>query len=314
MTDIQYSEGNVTKTLGVRKTAGSLGAVISGVDLASDLSAEAVGAIRRALLANKVIFFRRQHGFDDTWQERLAEKLGGPVAHPTVPVAAGSRYLLEIDAREGEAASSWHTDVTFIPDFPAISILRGIILPEWGGHTLWANTALAYETLPTPLKVLADSLHAIHTNQYDYSEKHSNLHSSGIQEGLRHYEKVFTSTVFQAEHPVVHIHPETGQRALLLGHFVQKFVGLSRSISERVLEILQQHLTKPELTVRWEWQPGDVAIWDNRATQHRAIADFGNQRRHLRRATIRGEAGLGVDGFVSRSIPPEEEKSATKAA
>lgn len=293
---------NTDQGITVRKAAGALGAVLSGVELGSDLSPETVAVIRRELLKHKVIFFRGQHGFDDAWQERLAEQLGGPVAHPTVPVAEGSRYLLELDSKEGEAASSWHTDVTFIPDFPAISILRGIVTPEWGGNTLWANTAVAYETLPEPIRVLADSLHAIHTNQYDYAEKHSNLKTDGISQGIKHYEEVFTSTVFKAEHPVVHVHPETGERALLTGHFISHFVGLNKALSERVLDILQQHLTKPEFTVRWEWQPGDVAIWDNRATQHRAVADFGDQRRHLRRATIRGEPGVGVDGFVSRAV------------
>lgn len=314
MTDIQYADNGATRTLGVKKVAGSLGAIISGADLASDLSRPTVDAIRQALLAHKVIFFRGQHGFDDGWQEELAEKMGGPIAHPTVPVAAGLRYLLELDTKEGEAASSWHTDITFLPDFPAISILRGITLPEWGGNTLWANTALAYETLPTPLKVLAESLHAIHTNQYDYAEKHANLHASGISQGIKHYEEVFTSTVYQAEHPVVHIHPETGEKALLTGHFISQFVGLNKSISDRILDIFQQHLTKPELTVRWDWQAGDVAIWDNRATQHRAIGDFGNQRRHLRRATIRGERAVGVDGFVSRALDEPEPRPVQAAA
>lgn len=293
---------NTDQGITVRKVAGALGATLSGIELASVLSPETVAVIRRELLKHKVIFFRGQHGFDDAWQERLAEQLGGPVAHPTVPVAEGSRYLLELDSKEGEAASSWHTDVTFIPNFPAISILRGIVTPEWGGNTLWANTVVAYETLPEPIRILADSLHAIHTNQYDYAENHSNLKSDAISQGIKHYEEVFTSTVYKTEHPVVHIHPETGERALLTGHFISHFVGLNKALSDRVLDILQQHLTKPEFTVRWEWQPGDVAIWDNRSTQHRAVADFGDQRRHLRRATIRGEPGVGVDGFVSRAV------------
>lgn len=290
------------QSITVRKAAGALGAILSGVDLSSELTPETVATIRRELLKHKVVFFRGQHGFGDAQQERLAEQLGGPVAHPTVPVAEGSRYLLELDSKEGEAASSWHTDVTFIPDFPAISILRGITLPEWGGNTLWANTVAAYESLPEPIRILADSLHAIHTNQYDYAEKHSNLQARGISQGLKHYEEVFTSTIYKTEHPVVHVHPETGERALLTGHFISHFVGLNKSLSDRILDIFQQHLTKPEFTVRWEWQPGDVAIWDNRATQHRAIADFADQRRHLRRATIQGEPARGVDGYLSRAI------------
>lgn len=293
------------ENISVRKVGGSLGAILHGIDLASDLSEETVNFIRNELLKHKVIFFRHQSGFDDGWQEKLAEKLGGPIAHPTVPVAEGSRYLLELDSKEGEAASSWHTDVTFIPEFPAISVLRAIVTPEWGGNTLWANTVAAYETLPEPIKILADKLHAIHSNRYDYAENHSNLNASGIERGVAHYEKVFTSTLYETEHPVVHVHPETGERSLLTGHFIKQFVNLNKGLSDKILAILQEHLTKPEFTVRWQWQPGDVAIWDNRSTQHRAVADFGDQRRHLRRATIKGARAVGIDGFQSRPAPDQ---------
>jgi taurine dioxygenase len=218
-----------------------------------------------------------------------------------VPPAAGSRYLLELDSKEGYAASTWHTDVTFVPGYPAASILRAVIAPDAGGDTLWANAASAYEDLPAPLKTLVDGLRAIHTNDYDYA----GTFNDNDRERLSHYREVFASTVYETEHPVVRVHPETGEPTLVLGHFIRSFVGLSNADSQRLLAVLQDHLTRPENTVRWRWRTGDVAIWDNRATQHRAIADFGLQRRHLRRATIAGEIPVGLDGVKSRAIKPE---------
>lgn len=282
--------------LDVRPIAGSIGAEIRGVNLGQSLSEGTVHSIRQALLRHKVIFFREQTDIDDASHETFASQLGKPVAHPTVPVAAGSKYLLELESKEGYAASSWHTDVTFVDAYPEASILRGIVIPEAGGDTLWANTAVAYETLPESIRAFADSAWALHTNLYDYASQFGRT-----KEQLEQHKSVFASTVYETEHPVVHVHPETGERNLLLGHFVKNLLGVSPADSQRLFQILQDHITKPEHTVRWRWQPNDVAIWDNRATQHRAIADFGTQHRHLRRATIAGTVPVSIDGARSRT-------------
>lgn len=105
---------------------------------------------------------------------------------------------------------------------------------------------------------------------------------------------------------MVRIHPVSGQRSLLLGHFLKNFVGLNQADSARLFSILQDHITRPENVVRWNWQAGDVAFWDNQATQHRAVADFGLQRRTLRRATIKGDIPVGIDGRTSRIIRKEK--------
>jgi taurine dioxygenase len=289
--------------LDVSPVAGRIGAEIRGIELSGELDDRTIGAIRAALVRHKVVFFRDQTALDDVRQEAFAARLGTPVAHPTVPVVEGSRYLLELDSRDGYAASSWHTDVTFVPNYPEASILRGIEIPRAGGDTLWANTVTAYEELPGPLKLLVNGLKAIHTNQYDYA---ANL-GSIPKEQLEKFRAVFASTVYETEHPVVRVHPESGERSLLVGHFVKNFVGLNSPDSQRLLAILQDHITQPENTVRWRWRAGDVAIWDNRATQHRAIADFGPQRRHLRRVTIAGPVPVGIDGQLSRLIKPKPE-------
>ena len=287
--------------------AGRIGAEIRGIELSGDLDDATVAAIRQALVRHKVIFFRGQRHLDDARQEAFAARLGTPVAHPTVPAAEGSRFLLELDSRDGYAASTWHTDVTFVPDYPEASILRGIEIPQAGGDTLWANTVTAYEELPQPLKDLVANLRAIHTNLYDYA----GVFWNASNEHIERHRKVFASTVYETEHPVVRIHPESGERSLLAGHFVKSFVGLGSADSQRLLAILQDHITRPENTVRWRWQAGDVAIWDNRATQHRAIADFGKQRRHLKRVTLAGPTAVGIDGRPSRLLKPVSSPDAT---
>ena len=288
--------------LRVTPVAGRIGAEVHGVKLSRDLSDATIAAIRAALVRHKVIFFRDQSHLDDAGQEAFATRLGKPVAHPTVPVAQGSSFVLELDSREGYAASSWHTDVTFVPNYPEASILRAVDVPAAGGDTLWANTVSAYEELPAPLKALVRELRAIHTNLYDYAA----IFASAPKEKADYYRSVFASTVYETEHAVVRVHPESGEHALVVGHFVKSFVGLNNADSQRLLGILQDHITKPENTVRWHWRAGDVAIWDNRSTQHRAIADFGKeQRRHLRRVTLEGPVAVGIDGQPSRLLKVE---------
>lgn len=296
-----HNAADAESPLDIVPVAGRIGAEIRGVRLGGDLDVATVEAVRAALHRHKVIFFRNQAEFDDAAQEAFAELLGEPLAHPTVPVAEGSRFLLELDSKEGEAASAWHTDITFLPNYPAASILRAITIPAAGGDTLWANSVTAYETLSPPLKALVENLRAVHTNAYDYAA----ARPEATADQIRRHREVFASTVYETEHPLVRIHPVTGEKVLLLGSFVKSFVGIGREDFARIYGALQDHATKPENAVRWRWSPGDVAIWDNRATQHRAIADFGTQRRTLRRATIAGDVPVGIDGSTSRILKPE---------
>jgi len=291
--------------LDIRPVTGRIGAVVHGVQITGDLDGATVQAIEAALVRHKVLFFRGQEHLDDQQHEAFAELFGEPVAHPTVPVAQGSRYLLELDSREGYAASSWHTDVTFVDAYPKGSILRAIAVPEAGGDTVWANTETAYESLPEPLRQLANTLWAVHSNDYDYAAVIGTANDPKRNEYLRQHKAVFASTVYETEHPVVRVHPVSGQRSLLLGHFVRNFVGLNQADSQRLFTILQDHITREENVVRWRWQPGDVAFWDNRSTQHRAVADFALQRRTLRRATVNGDVPVATDGRQSRTTRKE---------
>ncbi|GGD83862.1 TauD/TfdA dioxygenase family protein [Caballeronia grimmiae] len=287
----------------IRPIGGLIGAEVRGVTLSAELDDAAIARINAALLEHKVLFFRGQSHLDDAAQEAFAARFGETVAHPTVPSKEGTSRLLELDSKHGTRANSWHTDVTFVDAYPKISILRGVVIPPAGGDTVWANTAAAYTHLPQPLRELADSLWALHSNTYDYAATRNTPAIDNDAE--REYRKQFTSTLYETEHPVVRVHPETGERTLVLGHFVQRFVGLSQRDSDRLQALFHDHITRLENTVRWRWTQGDVAIWDNRATQHYAVADYGDAHRVVRRATVHGDVPVSIDGRRSRTVKRE---------
>jgi alpha-ketoglutarate-dependent taurine dioxygenase len=174
-----------------------------------------------------------------------------------------------------------------------------VVLPTYGGTTTWANTARAYEALHPALQALADRLWALHTNVFDYAGFRDEVRIGGIDVEEQAYQDEFIAQSFEAEHPVVRVHPETGERTLLLGSFAKRLIGLSTTDSRDLFDLLQRHVTKLENTVRWDWAPGDVAIWDNRATQHYGVADYGDQRRVLHRITLSGDVPVSVDGVRS---------------
>lgn len=273
------------------------GAVLHGVDLAQELSDEVIAQIRSALLRHRVVFFREQH-IDADHHLAFAARFGTITAgHPTLGHEHDRPQVLELDSMAGGRADGWHTDNTFTDRPPAFSVLRSVVIPPCGGDTTWASTVAAYEHLPRPLQYLADSLRAVHTNAPDVA--------SGRQyadEAERLHEEEFISTIFETEHPVVRVHPETGERSLLLGGFAQRVVGLSAGESRTLLKLLQDRVSTPENTVRWHWRQGDLAMWDNRATQHYAVNDYGDIRRVVKRVTVAGAVPVGVDGQKSTPL------------
>lgn len=289
-----------TQQLKVVPVAGRIGAEIQGVQLSGDLDLTIFNEIKQALNDHKVIFFKGQNHLDDASQEAFAKLLGEPYAHPTVPVKDNTNYIFELDSERGAKANHWHTDVTFVPEVPKYSVLRGVTIPDVGGDTVWANTNEAYEDLPDGLKKLADELWAIHTNEYDYAQFKP---AENIDDEVKKkYRDIFESTIYKTRHPVVHVHAETGKRHLLLGGFAGRVEGYTTSESERLLSIFDSYVTRLENTVRWQWSKGDVAIWDNLATQHYAIADYGNQHRVVRRVTVGKDVPVNKENESSRLI------------
>lgn len=286
---------------GVEQVSPRIGAVITGVDAAS-ASGEEVEFVHRALLLHRVVFLRDQH-LDETLHAAFAERFGPLTrAHPTLPSSPERPELFDLDSAAGVADNHWHTDVTFLERPPVYSFLRAITIPPLGGDTLWANTVAGYRDLRPDLRALADTLRAIHTNGADYSRPDvAALKGKLSAEHLAHLER-FVSTVFETEHPVVRVHPETNEPALLLGGFAQRLVGHSTAESVDLLRTLHAYIVRPENTVRWRWQEGDVAIWDNRATQHYALKDYGPARRRVQRVTTAGLPVVGLDGSTSRAL------------
>ncbi len=282
----------------VTQVGGVIGAIVGGIRVGGDVEPDALAELRTALLRHRVVFLRDQYHARDADQLAFARLLG-EVTKPHPTVTGDGKAILPIDSEQGKA-NSWHTDVTFVDRVPAISVLRAIKLPPYGGTTVWANTVEAYRRLHPALQALAAKLRAVHSNRYDYAAQRPQIGGVDVRE--ERYRAEFRHLEFETEHPVVRIHPETGEPSLLLGHFVRSFTGLSTADGADLFELLQRHVTRLENTVRWTWRPGDIAIWDNRATQHYAVADYDDLPRLMHRITIACPVPVGIadDSSVAR--------------
>ncbi|GAA4556793.1 TauD/TfdA dioxygenase family protein [Planotetraspora kaengkrachanensis] len=279
----------------VTQVGGVIGAVVAGIRVGGDAAPAAVAELRAALLRHRVVFLRDQRHATDADQLAFTRLLG-TVTKPHPTVTGDGEAVLPIDSEQGKA-NSWHTDVTFVDRIPAISVLRAVTLPHYGGTTVWANTVEAYRRLHPGLQALVGQLRAVHSNLYDYAAQRPQI--GGIDVKEQEYREAFRSSEFETEHPVVRIHPETGEPSLLLGHFVRSFEGLSSADFQDLFALLQRHITRLENTVRWTWRAGDIAIWDNRATQHYAVADYDDLPRLLHRITLAGDIPIGINGDTS---------------
>jgi taurine dioxygenase len=284
----------------VDRLAGNIGAVIGGVDTGEQLDDQVIADIRQALLAHRVVFLRDQH-LDYARQVAFAQRFGSlTLGHPTLPSPESQPFLEEVDSATAAPANRWHTDVTFCDRPPAFTFLHGVLMPEVGGDTIWANTVIAYKRLPKELRDLADALRIVHTNTHDYAKPSSREEAANTV--ISAHRSKFVSKVFRTDHPAVRVHPETGEHSLVLGGFAQTVVGLGPQASRDLIRILQEYVTLPEHTVRWRWRAGDLAIWDNRATQHIAVFDYGNARRRAERVTVAGPVPVGVDDRPSVAL------------
>ncbi|WP_405566973.1 TauD/TfdA family dioxygenase [Streptomyces phaeochromogenes] len=281
----------------IHKVTARIGARISGVDISKPLDQETVTALRDALNVHKALVFDDVH-LDDEGQQAFARHFGDlTTAHPTVPAVEGAPNVLPVDSERGRAANNWHTDVTFVLNPPQASTLRSITIPPYGGETLIASSAAAYRNLPEPLRLLADTLWAEHTNDYDYA-----VPEEDVDEQQAAQRAQFTSIKYRTAHPVVRVHPLTGERGLFIGGFAQRIVGLSVSESRKVLDLFQAYVTRPENVLRHRWSPNQLVLFDNRITQHYAIDNYDGLPRRLNRVTVAGDVPVGIEGKESYSI------------
>ncbi len=289
--------------LEIRPMSTHIGAEIHGVDISEPLSDADRRTVWDALLKWKVVFFRDQkldHRSQVAFGREFGELtpahvvFGGDEEFPEVYSVAKNRTAnSNRDNLVHRAWSGWHTDITATHNPPAVSILRGETVPPYGGDTQWTNLAAAYRALSPTLQAFVDGLRGIHSfgqpaadNTKEYNERVQRNH-------------------YVSEHPLVRVHPETGERVLFVSpSFLKSIVGLSPRESLGMLELLWEHAVRPEFTVRFKWEPGSVAMWDNRSTSHLAPRDIFETdfERQFYRVTILGDVPVGVDGALSTSV------------
>jgi taurine dioxygenase len=268
------------QTIDVRKLTPAIGAEISGVDLSGPLGNQQFQEVHDALMDNLVIFFRDQE-ITHQQQKDFGRRFGELHMHPTsINTVPDHSEILTIKADEKSkyvAGEEWHSDVSCDAEPPMGSILyMKELLPDGGGNTLFANMYRAYETLSAPIQRLCEGLTAVHDGAQVY----------GGRFGLKPREGGFP----RAEHPVVRTHPVTGRKALYVNrNFTTEIVGLRKTESDALLEMLYRHSETPEFHCRFAWQPNSIAFWDNRAAMHHAMWDYFPHRRLGYRVTVKGD-------------------------
>jgi taurine dioxygenase len=277
-------------TIGVHPVAGALGAEISGVDLAGDLAAETVAAIRHAWLEHLVIFFREQELTPAQFLD-LGRRFGEPIEYPFIsglPETPEVIAVLKLEHETVNFGGIWHSDTTYLERPPMASMLIARQVPPAGGDTEFASMYLAYETLSEAMKRLLEPLTAVNSSALaDVSRTREDRVRDSARPGA--------ALRYQAEHPVVRVHPETGRRALYVNvAHTERFSGMTREESLPLLRYLFRHQVRPEFTCRFRWRPGSIALWDNRCAQHNAVNDYPGQRRLMHRLTLAGDRPRGA--------------------
>ncbi len=275
--------------IAVEPVAGALGAEISGVDVAGELSNSAAATIRQAFLDHKVIFFRDQT-LTPTAQRRFASLFGEPEIYPFIKGFDEAPEVIEILKTETDVKNfggSWHSDTAYKPEPALGTVLYALETPATGGDTQFANCAAAYDALSPGMRRMLDGLQAVNSSEHGYA--------GGRAAGMSKLDAMkgtfdAAAETFEAVHPVVRTHPETGVKSLYLSrsHTV-RFADMTPAESKPLIDYLTDHITRPEFTCRFRWRPGSIAVWDNRATQHFAVNDYQGQRRRMHRVVLKGD-------------------------
>ena len=278
----------MTVSLHVEPVAGALGAIVHGVDV-RHVDDDTVAAIRRALLDHEVIFFRDQD-IDDDDQLAFAARFGTPSVFPmqrALGATEPSFSVIEDGPDSPSEADEWHTDVTWVAEPPMAAFLRASVIPERGGDTMWCSMTAAYEALSPTMRSIIDGLEVRHDNtgfiEGMVAKLGDQAHEMGLPDLLRErYPGV--------DHPLVRTHPETGRRALFLaGDFMRHIVGMHPHESRALLGFLGAHMNDARFHCRWAWRLGDLAVWDERSTNHRAVGDHFPHHRRIHRCTVDGD-------------------------
>ncbi len=272
----------------VKKLTATIGAEIGGVDLSQPLDAGTVAEIKQAFTDNLVVFFRNQKPLNDVEHIRVGRYFGTLDLSEIQPIPREHKEILVLDQTnaKGDGADRWHRDRTYLEVPPLGSILQCVQRAETGGDTCWASMYAAYDALSPTMQALLDGLEAVHSidRLASYSRK--------VRDTLGERLATWPSTT----HPVVELHPESGRKALNVNaNWTSHIVGMNRDESEMLLTFLFEHVKSPEFHVRFNWNEGDVAFWDNRACNHYAVADY-STRRIMKRVALVGHKPVGPNG------------------
>jgi taurine dioxygenase len=269
--------------ISVNPIAGALGAEIGGVHL-GQIGENAFDEVRAAFVEYQVLFFRDQEITRDQHKE-FGRRFGTLQIHPYLQPLKDEGHpefvVLNSDEKHPYVAEAWHSDVTFLDEPPLGSVLRCVIAPEFGGDTMWASMYAAYEALSDKMQRLLSDLVAIHDTVRTFSRSdYRTDHIGGTQ----------AKVVLSAEHPVIRTHPESGRKGLFVNStFTSSIKGMKPLESLAVLNFLYRHIEKPDFSCRFRWRANSVAMWDNRCTQHRVVADNRTAERRMERVTINGD-------------------------
>lgn len=258
-----------------------IGAEISGFQISDPMDQSQFGAIHDALMSHQVLFFRDQEMTLDQ-QKDFARQFGDLHIHPGIPGPEGHPEVIKLHTDETStriAGEDWHSDVSCDEMPPMGSILHLHTVPKSGGDTLFASMTAAYDALSDRMKDMLDGLTALHSGEMAYRGRYA-------YRGVEDEGKTYPNT----HQPVIRTHPVTKRKSIYVNRiFTSHIDGLEKSESEAILEFLFRHIEKPEFQVRFRWQPGSVAFWDNRAVQHYAIWDYFPETRSGYRVTIKGD-------------------------
>lgn len=275
----------ISQPIRIHRLAGSIGAELSGIDLACNLADEAIASIREALLEHLVVFFRGQE-LTPAQFLAFARRFGHPVEYPFVRGLDGFPMITPVVKLEHETVNFggvWHADTTYLAEPPMATMLYARDVPPYGGDTLFANMYRAYETLSPGLRALLDGLVGV-------SDSAKADGSKTREDRMRDQPAADAAKRLVAEHPAVRTHPETGRRALYVNSaHTAHFKDMTIAESAPILGYLFRHQQQPEFTCRFCWEAGSLAFWDNRAAQHNAVNDYHGFRRVMERITLQGD-------------------------
>ena len=272
----------------IEPLAGALGAEVRGIDLkvADDAAWQRV---RQVFLEYAVLVFRDQQ-LEPADLMRVSARWGEPCYYPFVSGIDGFPFIFEVVKEESETINfggNWHSDTTYLAQPPLATLLYALETPKQGGDTLFTNTYAAYDALSEGMRAIVNKLVGLNSASLKVTGGRRKMHSTI---GGMKTQDMERADEYEAEHPVVRTHPDTGRKALYLSrsHTI-RFRDMTEQESRPLIDYLQAHQIRPEFTCRVRWSPGTLTVWDNRCTQHCAINDYHGQRRRMRRLTVGAE-------------------------